>query len=140
MRPRRRSRSLASWRDLRFGLWKPSVQEEVDEELAGHIELRVRHYVARGMNPADARAAALRRFGDVDQIRRDCEAIGETRERSMRRLQWMEELRQDVAFALRQLRRTPGFAIVTILTLALGIGATTAIFGVVNGVLLKPMP
>ena len=140
MRRRRPSRTLASWRDLRFGLWQPSVHEEVEEELAGHLELRARQLMARGMEPAAAHDEAVRRFGDLDRIRRDCETIGENRERSMRRLQWLGELRQDVVFALRQLRRTPGFAAVTILTLALGIGATTSIFGVVNGVLLKPMP
>jgi len=140
MRRRRRARSLATWRNLRFGLWKPSVREEVDEELTQHIELRARQFIALGMDPVSARDEARRRFGNLDQIRRDCETIGETRERSMRRLHWLGELRQDCTYALRQLRRTPGFALVTILTLALGIGATTAIFGVVNGILLKPMP
>ena len=140
MRWPRPSRRLASWRDLRFGLWQPSVSEEVDEELAGHIELRTRSLIERGMDPGLARAEATRRFGDLDRIRHDCETIGGQREKSMRRTQWMSELRQDLAYAVRQLRRAPAFAVVTVLTLALGIGATTAIFAVVNGVLIRPMP
>src|ERR671931_1357639 len=101
----RHHRRLASWRDLRFGLWQPTVSEEVDEELAQHLELRVRELRARGMDAATAHAEALRRFGDLDRIRRDCESIGEDRERAMRRMQWPGELRQDFRYALRQLRR-----------------------------------
>src|SRR5262245_13539798 len=125
---------------LRSWLWRVPVREEVDEELAFHVEMRTRELVARGMTRAEARRAALNRLGDVDALKRSCVSLGEKRDREMRLTQWLEELFQDVKFALRQLRSSPTFACVAILTLALGIGANSAIFALVDATLLRPLP
>ena len=123
---------------LRLG--RPAVDDEVDTELEFHLDMRRREMLARGMTEAEAQRAALDRFGDVTRARHACRAIGHQRERRMRILQWASELQQDTTFALRQLLATPAFSLVAIVTLALGLGATTAIFSVVHAVVLRPLP
>ena len=120
--------------------WRPRVAEEVDEELAFHVEMRTRELVARGM-PADAaRREAERRLGDVGRMRAALRTLGTERNRHMQRTQYLGELAQDVAFTWRQLAKNPGFTAVAVLTLALGIGGTTAIFSAVYAVVLRPFP
>jgi putative ABC transport system permease protein len=126
----------------RFHHWpfKAKVTDEVDEELAFHIEMRTREFVARGMEPRAARCEAERRLGDVNRVRRTLRALGEGRDRQMRRTRYVQELRQDLAFTRRQLVKSPGFTAMAVLTLALGIGGTTAIFSAVDAVVLNPVP
>ncbi len=121
-------------------LWRPSVQEEVNEELAFHVAMRTRENIARGMEPEAARAAALERFGDIDGVVAACRRLGTEREREMHRTEYLSELRQDIAFSWRQLAKAPAFTVIAVLTLALGIGATTSIFSALYAVVLRPFP
>jgi putative ABC transport system permease protein len=127
-------RSLRSW------LWRIPVKDEVDEELDLHIEMRTRELVDRGMDPRTARLIAVQRLGDVARLRRTMLDLGRKRDRTLRIRLWIDELRTDIRFAFRQLRRAPGFAAVAALTLALGIGANSAIFALADATLLRPLP
>ena len=129
----------ATWRRyLRF--WGPRAAADVDDELRFHIEMRVRDYIARGMTEDEARAATARRLGDLATNRAECLTITTRRERRMTRAQLIDALGQDAHFAFRTLGRQKGWTAVAILTLALGIGANTAVFSVVNSLLLHPLP
>ncbi|HSA56500.1 MAG TPA: ABC transporter permease [Gemmatimonadaceae bacterium] len=127
-------------RSLRSLVWKPSVTEEVDSELDFHIEMRTRELMTRGMDRERAQAEAVARFGDLGRVHSTLERIGRRRDRRERRSEWLSELRHDALYALRQLRRSPAFALVTILTLGVGIGATTSIFSAVYAVVLRALP
>lgn len=110
----------------------------LDDELRHHIEERVDRLVADGVDATEARRRAEASFGDVDSVRREVARIDNPRQSGPGRA-W-DRIRRDVAFAVRQLRRNPGYGLVAILTLGLGIGASASIFGLVKAVVLDPLP
>jgi predicted permease len=117
-----------------------SAPGDVEREIQLHIDLRAREFEAQGMSPEDARRAAVKAFGDRAAIAHEVTDIRQSTVRDRERRDWLDELKMDVVVGLRILRRAPSFTLVALLTLAIGIGANTAIFGVLRSVLLRPLP
>lgn len=125
-----------SWEIVRIGMRslfrRAEVERELDKELRFHLAQQIEENLALGMPPAEARFAALRKLGGVTQIEEQC--------RDMRRTNPIEDFLRDLRQAARAFVRNPGFYVVIVLTMALSIGANSAIFGVVDGVLFRPLP
>jgi predicted permease len=117
-----------------------AVKSEVDEELRVHLEMRMEELRSRGLSAEEARGEALRQFGDLEGTRRYCERQDQEKEKSMQRGLVLQDLKQDVLICLRDLFGVPVLALTIVITVGLGIGATTTIFAAVHAALLRPLP
>src|SRR5437867_8468529 len=117
---------------LRALFQKDTLDARMDDEMRSHIEMQTQENIEAGMKPEEARYAALRQFEWVECIKETC--------REQRGVSWIENLGQDVRYGARMLRKNPGFTVVAVITVALGIGTTSAVFSLIQGVLLTPPP
>ena len=127
-------------RVFRLSLRRPRVEVDVDDEVAFHLEMRTAELIARGLTPEAARTEALRMFGDKQHWSNAMTEVDRERIADEHRAEWFDDLRRDVRYGIRALARAPVFSLLAIITLALGIGANAAVFGVVKSVLLDALP
>jgi putative ABC transport system permease protein len=125
---------------LRELIWGARIEADVDEEFRAHLALRTEALRAAGLPEREARAEALRRFGDVGRFQAETAAIDHEAERERKRMEIVDSLRRELRHAARALLRARGFAVTTVLTLGLGIGASTAVFTMLDAVVLRPLP
>ncbi|MCZ6834259.1 MAG: ABC transporter permease [Planctomycetota bacterium] len=118
----------------------PDIRRDVRTEIDLHIELTIDELVDSGLSPVEARAEAMNRFGNMDHCRDDCVRIDRQTQQGIKTVMLIQELMQDVRYGVRRLLKSPGFVVVTVLTIALGIGLNTAIFSLVNTILFQPLP
>src|SRR5215211_6951334 len=128
-----------SWRRY-LTFWRPDIARDVDDELRFHFEERIADLVASGLTRADAQRQALAEFGDLDQVSAGLRDIDKRILDHRVRTEWRTVMKDEIHHALRRLVRHPAFTIPAVLTLALGLGATTAIYTVVDAVILRPLP
>src|ERR687885_2910335 len=128
-------------RVFRLPFSRRRLEVEIDDELRFHLEGRVEELIAtQGLTRAAAEAEARRRFGDFAHYRRAAREIDETTQRRRERMEIRDALTRETGHALRTLARTPGFSLIAFVTLALGIGAATAVFTLLDAVVLRPLP
>jgi putative ABC transport system permease protein len=128
------------YRELQRTIGRNMAERDVTDEIETHIAMRIEENVARGMNPEAARAEALRRFGNVREVARRTTRIEESTQQQRRRSEWLQDVIAEVGRAARALRRAPVFAVTALLALTLGLGAASAVFTVLDGAVLRPLP
>ncbi len=127
-------------RPFRLALGAKHLKRDVDQEIEFHIAMRTQALVDQGLDAETARARAIAQFGDSAAVREECVTIDTQRSRAVTAAERLSDIRQDIAYALRTLHQNPAFACIVILILALGIGANTATFSVIDALMLRPLP
>lgn len=125
-------RFLRSWRSrIRWLFRRSEIEAELHDELHDYIEHQTERHLSDGLSPEASRLAALREAGGIEQVKEECRDV---------RSRWLEDFGKDLRYTTRSLRRSPGFLAVSVLSLALGIGANTAIFSLINALMLRSLP
>jgi hypothetical protein len=127
-------------RTFRLSDTRPDPRRDVSDEIRFHLDMRANELIQQGVPADDAWREARRQFGDVAAIEAECRDVRTVRTRERGRREWLRSLMMDLRFAVRSLKSNAGFTIAAVLTLGLGVGAAAAVFTVVDGVLLRPLP